>query len=151
MPSPIASEVESIAENLRTTLDAMKAGATYNYTPARPTVRESVDYSSLESFPAYEVMVGPESFEYFGKRVVNYQIYFIRCYHNGEKGMGTAARKQTNMVHDVKTAITQDVTRGGYATNTELAGVENDEGMVAPYIVSQISCKVQYLTLDQNR
>ncbi len=147
--APLPSTIENIAENLKSTLEAIQVGDDYNYSPQKVT-RESVDYASLNTFPVYEVIVAPESFQYFGKRVVNSINFYIRCYHYSEKGF-YAPTIQSKMVQDIKAAILVDISRGGYASNTELIGVESDEGLVAPSIICQITVKIQYLSLDLNR
>ena len=82
---------------------------------------------------------------------MNYQTFYIRCYHNGEKGFGTFSNKRRNMRDDVRTALMADIERGGYASNTEIMGMENDEGMVPPYIILQMSVRCTYLSLDLKR
>jgi len=140
---------KNILDNIVSTLESIQAGSTYHITPARVT-RESTDYTEVNIFPVYVVVDGPESFTYFGKRVVNSFTVFIRLFDRGEQGFAISD-KMNKMITDVKTALVQDVERGGYASNTEIISIESDEGWIAPYIASQFTLRISYLTLEVYR
>jgi hypothetical protein len=55
------------------------------------------------------------------------------------------------MIRDIRTALVQDVERGGFASNTEVIHIETDEGWIPPYISFEMTVRIQYLTLEVNR
>ena len=140
---------ESILDNIVDVLQAMKEGDTYNFTPVKVT-REPLDYDQCEQFPVYVIMDGAENFEYFGKRVINHFYPTIRCFHYGEKGFDSST-KLNKMIRDIKNALCLDVTRGGYAANTEIVSIESDQGITAPHIVAEIALRVNYLHVEVYR
>jgi hypothetical protein len=140
---------DAILDNIETTIKAITAGSTYNYTPAK-VLREVVAFDDLTFFPTYMIIDGPEDFEYFGKRVVNSFVVIIRGIHKGERGMDYSG-KLNKMIRDIRTALVQDVERGGSASNTEIIHIETDEGWIPPYISFEMTVRIQYLTLEVNR
>lgn len=150
-------ERSSIIDNIKSTLEDIIEGVVcnqdgdeYNYTPASVT-KEPLPFDAVEFFPTYVIIDGSEDFEYYGARVVNWFTVLIRCIHNSERGMGDYSTKLNNMVRDVRRALAIDVTRGDYATNTEVIHVETDEGWLAPLITAEITVRVQYLSLEEKR
>jgi len=147
----LAQDVErnNILENVKTTLEEIREGDTYNYTPAKVT-REPLSFDAVEFFPTYVVLDGPEDFEYYGKRVVNSFMVLIRCIHKAERGFDYST-KINNMIKDIRHALVQDVERGGYASNTEIIHVETDEGWIPDRVTCEITVRIQYLTLEVYR
>ena len=142
-------ERESILNNIVEVLQTMKQGDTYNYTPAKVT-REPLDYDQIEQYPSYIILDGPESFDYYGKRVINSFLVMIRGFNYGEKGFDSST-KLNKMIKDVKNVLVLDVTRGGYASNTEVLGVESDQGVLAPYIIFEMTLRISYLSIEVYR
>ena len=145
----LQTERDAILDNIEDTLKDIKQGATYNYTPAKVT-REALPFETINLFPTYMIIEGPESFSYFGKRVVNDFMVLIRCVHRDERGL-TRSEKINKMVKDIRHALVQDVERGGHASNTEPLTVETDEGWLVPLISAEITIRVQYLLLEEHR
>ncbi len=142
-------ERDAILDNIETTLKAITAGATYNYTPAKVT-REALPFDAINFFPTYMIIDGPEDFEYYGQRVVNWFTVLIRCVQKGERGMDYSG-KLNNMIKDIRHALCQDVGRGDTAANTELIRVEGDEGWLVPIISCEMVFRIQYLSLEEKR
>jgi len=142
-------ERDAILDNIETTIKAITAGAVYNYTPAKVT-REALPFDAINFYPTYMIIDGPEDFEYYGQRVVNWFTVLIRCVQRGERGMDYSG-KLNNMIKDIRHALCQDVERGGNAANTEVIHVETDEGWLVPIISAEITVRIQYLTLEAKR
>lgn len=151
-------ERENILDNIVTTLQGIQEGyamptgvsGTYNYTPVRVT-RENVSWDECDwGYPTYVVLDGDENISYFGKRATNFFSVLLRCYNKFEKGTDRSV-KLNKMIKDVRTALLDDPSRGGYAANCLMTGISNDEGWLAPYVVAEMTLQVEYLTLELNR
>ncbi len=149
----ILNQIQDILSNIRAG-EFMTAGASgiYSFTPARVT-RENISWDETNGFPTYIVMDGNENISYFGKRASNFFDVVIRCYNYFEKGAGVGLRstKLNKMIKDVRAALLEDPSIGGYAANSNIINITNDEGWLAPYVVAEISFRVQYLSLELNR
>ncbi len=143
------TERDAILDNIEETLSAIKQGEVYNYTPAKVT-REALPFDTIDLFPTYMVLDGPEGRDYFGKRVVNYFTILIRCIHFSERGKDYS-EKINKMIKDVSYALVQDVERGGNASNTTIPETQTDEGWLVPKISCEITVRCDYLTLELNR
>ena len=143
------TERDAILDNIEDTLKDIKQGATYNYTPAKVT-REALPFDTINLHPTYMIIEGPEIFEYYGNRVVNWFTVLIRCVHRDERGL-TRSEKINKMIKDIRHALVQDVECGGTSTNLEVVSVETDEGWLVPIISAEITLRIQYLTLESKR
>ncbi len=143
------TERDAILDDIEDTLSAIKQGETYNYTPAKVT-REALPFDSVDLFPTICIIDGPESFSYYGKRVVNRFIVLIRCIHKSERGKDYS-EKINKMIKDVRTALVQDVECGGTSANLEFLEVQTDEGWLTPLVTCEATIRVTYLTLEEKR
>ena len=143
------TERDAILDNIEDTLSAIKQGEVYNYTPAKVT-REALPFDSVDLFPTICIIDGPESFSYYGKRVVNRFTVLIRCIHKSERGKDYS-EKINKMIKDVKYALVQDIERGGHASNTIFGEVQTDEGWLVPLATCELTVIIDYLSLEEHR
>ncbi len=143
------TERDAILDDIEDTLNDIKQGDVYNYTPAKVT-RESLPFDSVDLFPTYMILDGPEGYLYFGKRVVNSFTVIIRCIHRSERGKDYS-EKINKMIKDVRTALVQDVECGGTSANLEFLEVQTDEGWLTPLVTCEATIRVTYLTLEEKR
>lgn len=145
---PAASNRERILENIKTTLAAITAGATYNYTPGEALLGlKSFTELSDEKFPAYYVAGADEE----RKNVTNSEFRSdIKVSIAGYLKISDAStpeeleRQISRAVADVTKALYVDITRGGYSTFTEIETIDTDKGSWAPIGGFEMVVKCQY-------
>ncbi|MBU2249244.1 MAG: hypothetical protein KKD77_21025 [Gammaproteobacteria bacterium] len=150
------TERELILDNVKSALENIIEGSPYpasvsgyyHYTPF--VTREPLSYDEVKQFPTYCIVDSEESFAYHGKRVVNSFSFIVRAFHRTQVAKdGSMIRNR--MAKDISAAISVDVSRGGYAGNTEAVSVVGDEGWISPVVAIEETFRVVYYTLEQNR
>ena len=133
---------EDIAINLVDTLSQIKLPVDVKY-----VTREPFDFEKLSNaqFPAILVQSGSEDREddtvggssSSRMATINYELI---CYVKG-KAIDTA---RNNIIEAVEESLDVDRKRGGYALDTQIVGVETDEGSIAPVGGVIITLRVLY-------
>jgi len=129
---------ESIAANIITALDAMSSPA------LKKVTREPFDYERLSNaqFPSVWVQSAEETrgdITLGGSResIINYRIVgFV-------KGADIDTARNA-LIEGIENALDVDRTRGGYAKDTQVSGVDTDQGAIDPIGGITLTVQVRY-------
>lgn len=133
---------ESIAANIITTLQDMKAPVRASY-----VTREPFDFNKLSNaqFPAILVQTTSESRE--DATIGGPGIKRFGTIDYSVVGFVKAAKIDTarnNLIEAIEEALDTDRTRGGYAKDTQVISVETDEGAIDPIGGIIVTVRVMY-------
>ena len=115
------SKRELILQDLVTTLRNIKKDNGYNYTVKTVTrTQEGWDKFPTTALPALVITDDREEITYIAQRVHNRLFVTIRGILDHSE---TASQDMNKLIEDVKLALGKDVTRGGYASDTQITTI----------------------------
>lgn len=133
---------ESVAENIVSTLKAMKLPVKASY-----VTREPFDFNKLSNaqFPAIlvqtaredrgDITIGGDAIRRDG--TIDYELVgFVKATH-----IDTA---RNNLIEAIEEALDTDRTRGGFAKDTQIITIETDEGAIDPIGGIIVTVRVMY-------
>lgn len=133
---------EDIAKNIVTTLKAMRSPVSASY-----VTREPFEFNELSNaqFPALLVRTAGETRDdvTIGDASISRMAtvtYDVVCYVKS-KEIDTA---RNEIIEAVEEALDSDRTRGGYAKDTQVTGIDIDDGAIEPVGGVVITVEVEY-------
>jgi len=124
---------ENILENVKTTLQAIAAGS--KFIQPYPTVSRDVKHPTevgTTKFPALYISPPEEALAHrTWQKTRNELSLIVTGYIRADAGENSGQELE-KLVHDVKIALNQDLTRGGYAENTLVGPMIRRTQGVAP-------------------
>lgn len=146
--SVAASTRESILDNIVSTMAAIAAGATYNYTPGLVQLG-LLNFASVpeDEFPALFVAGADEKRSNVTSREFRSDLTAsIVGYVRAEDAADSPKmeRQLSRLIRDVTVALMSDITRGGYAVLTELGEIDTDKGSWEGFAGFEMTVRCQY-------
>jgi len=142
-----------VLDNIKTTLAAITAGATYTLT-AGEVAR---GYKHFGAAPEDKLIAGKfcayiagadEERKNAAQRTFSSELLvtiagYVKI-NDAPESNEALEHALDNMIEDFTKALMVDVTRGGYAVTTEIGKIDTDQGAFAPFAQVEMIVKVEY-------
>jgi len=145
---------EKILENIKATLEGVTIANGYNFDFTPETVqRWSMHGNSLVNLPAVIISSGDEEEKSapYPLEECALSVYLDTFYVSGENDSLSTDTYLNRLQGDIKKAILQDHTRGGFAVDTNVLGTtpfETTEGQHYAGLIIELEIKYRHLRLD---
>lgn len=145
---PTASLRESILDNIVSTMTAIAASGTYNYTPGLVQLG-LLNYAAVpeDKFPALFVAGADEKRVNVTNREIRSDLTasivgYVKATDAADSPL--LERQLSRLIRDVTIALMADITRGGYAVLTEIGEIDTDKGSWEGFAGFEMVVRCQY-------